>query len=112
VIAYRWGWLYFARLPQWHLPSPPGLGGPRATQECCRAPYDLSVACFSVVGLYQRLSLFVGFVSPYPLRPHPSSKVQDIHSPSQHPSPNPLRRAPGDQRRQMPAERSVARIPI
>jgi hypothetical protein len=105
VSTHRWGWLYFARLPQRRLPSHPGLGGPRATQECYRAPQDLAVACFSVVELYQRLSLFVGFVSPYPFRPTPSSKVQDLHSPSQHPSPNPLRRALGGQRRQMPAER-------
>jgi hypothetical protein len=64
VSAHRWGWQYFARLPQWLLPSPPNLGDPRATQECCRAPYDLCVVCFSVMELRQRLSLFVGFVSP------------------------------------------------
>ena len=65
--AHLWGWLYYARppqwrLPQWRFPASPGLGGPRAIHEYCRAPYDLSVACSSVVGLNQRLNLYVGVV--------------------------------------------------
>ena len=63
--APRWGSLCFVRHLQQLLPCPSELGDPRATQECCQAPFALYYVCFSVVELRQRLSCCICVVSPY-----------------------------------------------